>query len=448
MAERIVLPKLGNTVESAIILAWQVEVGDSITAGDLLCEIETDKATLEVESSATGTLLARLVDVGEEAAVLSDIAVVGEPGESIDELPGGQAGEPSASPYDDQSRTEAVVPTPPPAPPRQDGEGSQSLLPPDLLGGTRGVKISPRARSLAQRKGLDASGLSGSGPGGRIIERDIEAALQNRQSATPVAQAMLDSGDYRLGEAASSRVKKADLLPVAEARAVTEIPLRGTRKTIAARMLHSLQSTAQLTLHASADATALKALRARLKNSPEALGLRGIGINELLLFAVSRTLPQYPNINARFENDAIYQHAAVHLAQAVDSERGLLAPVLRDADQLSLRKLAEGAQQLAEACRAGKIRPDQLQGGTFTVSNLGSLGIESFTPVLNPPQVALLGLGALQLKPIERDGEVAFAPHIGLSLTINHQIVDGAPAARFLAALRKNIADIDLLALG
>lgn len=434
MAESIVLPKLGNTVESAIILAWHVEVGDSITAGDLLCEIETDKATLEVESSATGILLARLVDVGEEAAVLSDIAVVGEVGESIDGLAKVEsaqhpsprpdvgtevdhAGEPSASPYDDQSRTEAI-------------------------------RISPRARSLAQRKRLDTRGLSGSGPAGRIIERDIEAALQNRQSATPVAQAMLDSGDYRLGEAASSRVKKADLLPVAEARAVTEVPLRGTRKTIAARMLHSLQSTAQLTLHASADATALKALRVRLKNSPEALGLRGIGINELLLFAVSRALPQYPNINARFENDAIYQHAAVHLAQAVDSERGLLAPVLRDADQLSLRKLAEGAQQLAEACRAGKIRPDQLQGGTFTVSNLGSLGIKSFTPVLNPPQVALLGMGALQLKPIEREGEVAFVPHIGLSLTINHQIVDGAPAARFLQALCHNIADIDLLALG
>ncbi len=416
MAERIVLPKLGNTVESAIILAWHVEVGDSITAGDLLCEIETDKATLEVESSATGTLLARLVDVGEEAAVLSELAIVGEPDESIDRLAGGQA-------------------------------GSQSLLPPDLSGGQRGVKISPRARNLAQRKGLDTSGLSGSGPGGRIIERDIEAALQKRQSVTPVAQAMLDSGDYRLGEAKSSRVKKADLLPVAEARAVTEIPLRGVRKTIAARMLHSLQSTAQLTLHTNADATALKALRVRLKNSPEALGLRGIGINELLLFAVARTLPHYPNINARFENDTIYQHAAVHLAQAVASERGLLVPVLRDADQLSLRKLAEGAQQLAEACRAGKIHPDQLQGGTFTVSNLGSLGIESFTPVLNPPQVALLGVGAMQLKPIERAGEVAFAPHIGLSLTINHQVVDGAPAARFLEALCNNIADIDLLTI-
>ncbi len=445
MAEHIVLPKLGNTVESAIILAWHVEVGDSIKTGDLLCEIETDKATLEVESSATGSLLARLVDVGEEAPILSPIAIVGAPGESIDGLAKVESAR-NPAPRPDGA-TESGLPTPPPAPPRQDGEGSQSPLPPDLSGGPRGVKISPRARNLAKRKRLDPSHLKGSGPDGRIIERDIEAALQNRQIVTPVAQAMLDSGDYRLGEAASSRVKKADLLPVAEARAVTEIPLRGTRKTIAARMLHSLQSTAQLTLHTNADATALKALRARLKNSPESLGMRGIGINELLLFAVARTLPQFPKLNALFENDTIYQHTAVHLAQAVDSERGLLVPVLRDADQLSLRKLAAAAQQMAEACRAGKILPDQLRGGTFTVSNLGSLGIESFTPVLNPPQVALLGVGAMQLKPIEREAEVAFAPHIGLSLTINHQVVDGAPAARFLEALCRNIGDIDLLAI-
>ncbi|MCY4147179.1 MAG: dihydrolipoamide acetyltransferase family protein [Chloroflexi bacterium] len=427
MAKHIVLPKLGNTVESAIILAWHVEVGDSIAAGDLLCEIETDKATLEVESSATGTLLARLVDVGEEASVLADIAVVGEVGE----------------PLDDQ-----LTPQPAPMKPAATPPAPAASPPPPAAEAPARQKISPRARNLAQRKRLATSHVSGSGPDGRIIERDIEATLQNRQSITPVAQAMLESGDYILGEAASSRVKKADLLPIGESRAAVEIPLRGARKTIATRMLHSLQSTAQLTLHTHADATALKAFRARLKNSPEALGLRGIGINELLLFAVARALPQFSMLNALFENDTIYQHTAVHLAQAVDSERGLLAPVLRDADQLSLRKLAEGAQQLAEAGRTGKIQPDQLQGGTFTVSNLGSLGIESFTPVLNPPQVALLGVGAMQLKPIEREGEVAFSPHIGLSLTINHQVVDGAPAARFLSALCRNIADIDLLALG
>ena len=417
MAESVVMPKLGNTVESAILLNWQAQVGDAIQAGDLLCEIETDKATLEVESSATGTLLAQLVAVGEEAPVLSPIAIVGEAGESVD----------------------ALLPQQPPSvPPSAWGEANRAER----------QRISPRARNLAQRKQLDTSGVRGTGPDGRIIERDIEAALNARPSLTPVARNMLDSGDYTLGASSGGRVTKADLVPATPARGVTEIRLRGTRKLIARRMLHSLQSTAQLTLNASADAAALRAFRARLKASHESLGLREIGINELLLYAVARTLPQHLELNAHFDNDAIFQHDAVHLAQAVDTERGLLVPVIRDADRLTLRELAAQARQLAEACRSGKIQPDLLQGGTFTVSNLGSYGIESFTPILNPPQVALLGVGAIQLKAVERAGEVAFIPHIGLSLTINHQVVDGAPAARFLAALGKTIADIDLLPLG
>ena len=418
MAESVVMPKLGNTVESAILLAWHAQIGDSVRVGDLLCEIETDKATLEVESSATGTLLAQLVAVGEEAPVLASIAIVGEAGESI----------------------EALLPAqqPPSVPPSAWGEANRAER----------QRISPRARNLALRKQLDTRGIRGTGPQGRVIERDIEAALSARPSLTPVAQNMLDSGDYQLGNASGGRVTKADLVPATPARDVTEIPLRGTRKLIAQRMLHSLQSTAQLTLHASADATALRAFRARLKASDEALCLREIGINDLLLFAVARTLPQHLDLNAHFENETIFQHDAVHLAQAVDTERGLIVPVIRDADALSLRDLAAQARQLADACRSGKIQPDLLQGGTFTISNLGSYGIESFTPILNPPQVALLGVGSIQLKPVERAGDVAFIPHIGLSLTINHQVVDGAPAARFLAALGKTIADIDLLPLG
>ena len=349
------------------------------------------------------------------------------------------AGESAPCPYDEHIGIEGDIPPPDPT------GGPRGVA--DPTGRPRGVKISPRARNLAARKRIDASGLVGTGPGGRVIERDVEAALHARPSVTPVAQAMLDSGDFTMGESASGRVKKADLQPVSSTRGVTEIPLRGARKVIAERMLHSLQSTAQLTLHASADATALRAFRQRLKQSDAALGLRDIGINELALFAVARTLPQFPFMNALFENDTIYQREAVHLAQAVDTERGLLVPVLRDADKLTLRELASLAQELAELCRAGKATPDMLRGGTFTVSNLGALGIERFTPVLNPPQVALLGVGAVKLQPVEWDGEVVHAPHIGLSLTINHQVVDGAPAARFLQALGKNIADIDLLAI-
>ena len=191
-----------------------------------------------------------------------------------------------------------------------------------------------------------------------------------------------------------------------------------------------------------------KAFRGRLKGSDEALGLRAVNINDLLLFAVARTTPAFPDLNAHFENDSIRQYAAVHLGMAVDTERGLLVPVIRNAEALSVKQLSAEAHRLAEACRRGTARPEELTGGTFTVSNLGALGIESFTPLLNPPQVAILGIGSINLKPVQVEGVVEFIPHIGLSLTIDHQVVDGAPAARFLAQLGRNLlAEIDLLSL-
>lgn len=427
MAEAIILPKLGNTVESAIILAWHVAVGDRVAPGDLLCEIETDKATLEIESTAAGLLLAQLCQAGDEALVMSNIAVVGEPGESVAEfLPENAA----SAPESDSQPSHIPAPQATPAPNR----GSPA--------------ISPRALNLARRKGVDYETLSGSGPGERIIERDIEAALRERVKVTPVAQAMLDSGEFKLGEKGSDdgRVTKADLVPAVPAEpGLTRIPLRGIRKTIAKRMLESLRTTAQLTLNASADARALQTLRRRLKESDASLGLREVNINDLLLFAIARTLPAFPALNALFEDDVITQYEAVHLAMAVDTERGLLVPVIPKADSLSLKQLSAEAKRLAEACRAGKAKPDELTGGSFTVSNLGALGIEQFTPVLNPPQVAILGIGSINLKPMQMSEGVEFIPHIGLSLTINHQVVDGAPAARFLQRLSVNLAQIDLL---
>jgi pyruvate dehydrogenase E2 component (dihydrolipoamide acetyltransferase) len=220
------------------------------------------------------------------------------------------------------------------------------------------------------------------------------------------------------------------------------------RKVIAERMLQSLQTTAQLTLNASADARALQVLRKRLKESPEAMGLRGITINDLVLFAVARTLPAFPGLNALFTGAEIHQYRSVNLGIAVDTPKGLMVPVVRGADALSLRQLSAEAKRLATACQAGKIMPDELAGGTFTVTNLGAFGVESFTPVLNPPQVGILGVSGIQLKPVEVGDKVKFVPHLGLSLTINHQVVDGAPAARFLQALGQAIAAIDLLLAG
>ena len=424
MPQAIVMPKLGNTVESAIILAWHVAVGETVSVGELLCEIETDKATLEVESSASGVLLGRFYEVGDEVPVLRNIAVVGDAGERYEQF---------------HPATEVPVETASTRPTTAENQE-----------GTEGtVFVSPRARNLAVRKDIEIAGIKGSGPDGRIIERDIQAAIAHQIKFTPVAKAMVASGDYEIAADSEpgSRVSKRDLVrheATAEGT-VTAIPLVGIRKTIAKRMLDSTQNTAQLTMNASADARALLSLRARLKKSDESLGLRDLTINDLLMFAVARTLKAFPQLNATFDDEIIYQHQAVHLGMAVDTAKGLLAPVIRNADALSARELAATARRMADACRDGKILPDELTGGTFTVTNLGGFGIESFTPILNPPQVAILGVGNINPKPVQAEDSVAFVPHIGMSLTVNHQIVDGAPAARFLAQLRRNIADIELL---
>ncbi|MEZ4556107.1 MAG: dihydrolipoamide acetyltransferase family protein [Caldilineaceae bacterium] len=224
------------------------------------------------------------------------------------------------------------------------------------------------------------------------------------------------------------------------------MPVKGVRKVIAQRMLASLQTTAQLTLNATADARAMQALRARFKASDETLGLRSVTLNDLVLLATARALRTHPALNALFEDETIKQYGAVHLGVAVDTPRGLLVPVIRNADSLSLKQLADEAKRLAVAAQEGKATMDDLNGGTFTVTNLGAFGVESFTPVLNPPQVAILGVGNINLKPVPgADGDVEFVPHIGLSLTINHQVVDGAPAARFLQTLARYLADVDLL---
>jgi pyruvate dehydrogenase E2 component (dihydrolipoamide acetyltransferase) len=222
-----------------------------------------------------------------------------------------------------------------------------------------------------------------------------------------------------------------------------EIPVQGIRRRVAERMLASLQTTAQVTLFMSADATAIRSYRARLKASrPD---LSSVNVNDMILYAVSRTLLAYPEMNAYFERSKILQFERVHLGFAVDTPRGLMVPVIRHADQLSLREISMEAKRLAASCVEGKISSGELSGGTFTVSNLGTVGIEYFTPVLYSPQVGIVGVGNITLRPVEADGKYEFVPHLPLSLTVDHQAVDGAPAARFLQSLAANLATFDLL---
>jgi pyruvate dehydrogenase E2 component (dihydrolipoamide acetyltransferase) len=476
MATAVVMPKQGNSVESCIIVNWKKHVGDTVAVDDVLCEVETDKATMEVPSPVAGTLLATFFNEGDDVPVMTTIAAVGAAGEDAAGLapPGATTSArtpapPAAAPVTAQPSPADATPAPAfssaelPAAAAVGGTGSTSQEP---------AGVSPRARHLAERKGIDPLGLAGSGPGRRVIERDVQAAIAAQPKLTPVAKAMIAEGGYTApgqGSGPGGRVTSKDLVkdeatlqaPVpaaatvqpaatfsAEAEEVEIVSVKGVRKVIAERMLQSLQTTAQLTLHASAEARALQALRARLKASPEAMGLRGVTINDLVLLAVARTLPQFQGINALFTGDAIYQYKHVQLGIAVDTPRGLMVPVVRQADTLSLRQLSAEAKRLASACLNGKVLPDELNGGTFTVTNLGAFGVEMFTPVLNPPQVAILGVCNIQPKLVDVDGDVQFIPHIGLSLTINHQVVDGAPAARFLQALGRAIAAIDLVLAG
>jgi pyruvate dehydrogenase E2 component (dihydrolipoamide acetyltransferase) len=429
MPTPIPLPKLGNSVESSIVAAWLKQPGDIVAEGDVVCTVETDKTTMEVVSPASGVLLKHVAAVGDDVPVHAVLALLGAPGESLDDAP-----------------------TPPAA--------------------SATIVASPRARALAAERGGDLAGVRGSGPGGRIIERDVLDAPTSSAAATPadddlrmtpVARAMVASGEFvapKSGSGPGGTVTKSDLQPaaaraappapaaVAADAAGASTPLSGVRRVIAQRMRESLQSTAQLTMHTFADARALQALRARFKDSAPALGLRDVTIGDLLLFVTARALLLHPELNATFDGKAIFTRANVDLAFAVDTDRGLLVPVIPGADALSLKALANAAHDLTARARGGRIDAASLTGGSVTVTNLGASGIESFTPILNPPQVAILGIGAVHLKPIEENGAVAFVPHIGLSLTIDHQVVDGGPAARFLKTMTEMVRDVDLVIVG
>lgn len=455
MAVAILMPKQGNTVESCIIVEWQKSIGDQIATGDVLCAVETDKATLEVESTASGTILALYYEEGDDVPVLTPIAAIGEPGDDIVGL-GSDGALAVRTTLPDQGTaliSNAAVPSKVASTTHKPFPSISQPL----------VGISPRAKNLARTRGIEIANVKGSGPSGRIIERDIMAELTAQPQLTPVANRMMEKGEYVVPETGSGtggRITSKDLLPGSgpligppEFPAgpdtmpdeVRMIPVKGVRKVIAQRMHQSLQTTAQLTLNAAADARALLAYRKRLKNSAEAHDLRDVTIGDLVLYAVSRTLPDYPDLNALFKRDKVFYYKHVHLALAVDTPRGLVVPIIHSADSLSLKNISREAKRLALACLDGRITPDELTGGTFTVTNLGPFGVETFTPILNPPQVGILGVGNINLKPININREVQFIPHIGLSLTINHQVVDGAPGARFLQALSHNLADLELV---
>jgi pyruvate dehydrogenase E2 component (dihydrolipoamide acetyltransferase) len=438
------MPRQGNTVESCIIVRWKVAEGATVGSDQTLCEVETDKASFDVPAGASGILLKILHPEGDDVPVLAPIAVIGEKGEDWRQaVAASGAALPATLGEPVQAVPAATLPTPEKTAPT----GIATVQAP-----SGAAPVSPRARKLASAEGLDAASLAGSGPGGRVIERDVAAALTARPPLTAAAKAAVAAGAQApvygpgaVGGALGGRVGMADLELRSEDE-YSETPLRGVRKLISERMRASLAGTAQLTFNSSANARQLQALRARFKASDPALGLSEVTIGDLVLYAVSRVLPRFPDANATLEGGVLRVYRRIHLALAVDTPRGLMVPVIRDADLLSLREISAEAKRLAAACQAGNVNPDELSGGTFTVSNLGAFGIESFTPVLNAPQVAILGVDAIVPRPAAGPGgTVVLEQRIGLSITVDHQVVDGAPAARLLKAFADAIADIDLL---
>ncbi|MDU7041041.1 MAG: dihydrolipoamide acetyltransferase family protein [Actinomyces sp.] len=445
MATIVVMPQLGNSVESCIIVEWMIAEGDTVSVDQTLASIETDKSTMEVPSTAEGTVLKLLWEEGDEVPVKDPLIIVGEPGEDISGLvPGGDAAPAEA----DAPAEQAAAP-----------EAAAPAFATERATGA----VSPRARALAASNGVDASAIAeGSGPHGRVIERDVAAAIAAGPVLTSAARAAGVSAAE--GTGIGGRVSVADAGRVPEAApaaavaapaaaadfpgASTSTPLKGVRKVVAKRMMESLSSTAQLTLNTTANAAGILAMRKKVKNADEALGLNKITLNDLVCFAVSRTLLKYPVFNAHLEDGVLTEFEQVHLGFACDTPRGLLVPVIRSAQALGLKAFSDEAKRLAGGAIDGSLSPEFLSGGTFTVSNIGSFGIETFTPVINLPQTAILGVGAITPRPtVAADGSIGVEQRLNLSLTIDHQVIDGADGARFLRDLVAAIENIDVTVL-
>jgi len=416
MPQAVVMPRAGISVESCIIGAWKKSPGDQVSIGEVLFDYETDKASFECESTAEGTLLECFFESGDEVPCLVAVCAIGTPGEDVSTLrPSGMAETTEETDAPQDKEEVAIVDTPVQIAPMVTGQNA---------GG-----ISPRARALAEQLRVDAALANPTGPRDRVIARDVERLAESQKTGTGL-------GGRSFGEAHVSSV------PLAE---YEDEKFTNIRKAIASAMKRSLAEMAQLTHHHSFDATALLKLRKACKAEEEALGTGGITLGDMILFAVSRVLGAHPDLNAHLLNgDTLRRFSGVHLGLAVDTPRGLMVPTIFNADKMSLKEISAKAKELAAQCQAGNISPDLLQGGTFTVSNLGVLGVEQFTPIVNPPQVAILGVCGTDTRVREGKHGIETYPAMGLSLTYDHRAVDGAPASRFARDLCVYLAQFDL----
>lgn len=411
MAHIVIMPRQGQSVESCIITSWEVKEGDVVKQGDLLFSYETDKTSFEETSQFSGVLLKRLAAEGDDVPVLQNVAIIGDADEDISALLTEQVAVESAAETTNASEPKRTVAQPVTATTASAAVATDTSV--VQRKPQHDVNISPRAKQRAQQIGLDYRYANPSGPNNRIIERDIlELAKQPAVAAADdYAGNALQIGTF------------------------SDRPLSTVRRSIANAMHHSLSSMAQLTHSFSFDAGQIIDYRQQLKSSGKAMGLANITYNDMILYAVARVLLRHPDLNAHFLDDKMRLFDQVNLGMAVDTPRGLLVPTLYGADKLSLNEIALQTKQLAQAAQAGSISPDLLKNGSFTVSNLGTYGVEHFTPVINPPQVAIIGVNNIQVKFRMQDGAAVPYQAMGLSLTYDHRAIDGAPASRFMQEL-------------
>jgi pyruvate dehydrogenase E2 component (dihydrolipoamide acetyltransferase) len=458
MATAVEMPKLGNTVEDCLLAAWRKHKGDTVAAGDIIAEIETDKTNFDLTAPVDGVLLETFFEEGALVPVFTVICAIGSAGESVDEfLPKPYLPSPRALDRHDLAQKPESARTPddtqmPDGAQTLKGAGSlsspvpegQGLTPTTALEPDKGgppperTRLSPRARRFSREHDFYPRSVEGTGAGGRILEADLLRVLHSSPRLGAGARVLAENelAGKTIGSEVGGRVRSID-------QNAPGAPISSVRQRIAKRLRESLNSTAQYTLHGSANAGGLLAVRKKLR---DLVTTADININDLVVFCVVRALLEAPDLNAELIDGVLYKHAAVHIGFACDTDRGLIVPVVRDAQDLSILGLARRMKQLAAQAVEGSIAVDDLSGGTFTVSNLGSLGVESFTPVLNPPQVAILGVNAIGLKLVRKpDGNIELIDSIGLSLTLDHQVVDGAPGARFLNVLRDKIEGAESL---
>ncbi len=458
MATPILMPKPGQMTEECTLILWRKKVGDPVHKGDVLFEIETDKSAMEVETFEEGVLLARVVADGETAPVNAVCGWIGQEGEAIPAAPPAPiaAPGPEAVAAATAPEPEAVAAATAPEPVTAPAATAAEAVTPVTAGGavpaaaapastpaspaeTGRVKISPRASRLAAQLGVDPLTVTGTGPDGRIVERDIRTAASAPVTAPAAAASPVAPAPAAPAPTATS-MAPAPVVPIAVPPVEGEEeprPMSRMRRTIAARLSNSWQTTPHFTVTVAVDVTRVLALRAELKEAGHSLT-----VTDFVLAATAQTLAEFPDVNSRTDGELVYPRRRVHLGVAVSVPSGLVVPVVRDADRLTIAQLHDRVATLAAAAREGTIAVDDLTGSTFTVSNLGMFGVEEFSAIINPGEAAILAVSSAIATPMVVDGGIGIRQVMKLTLSADHRIVDGEMGARFLNALRRRLEDV------